>query len=204
MSPVTVRTARRQDACKILEIMSGAYGARGYCSQSGAEQYLDDNKYAYALVAEKNGDIVGTMLVTYDEGNIPVDEYFPKEMRTMRSTATRMAYYGSFAVKAGMWRIGIFSIGLSLICEAIRRANEDEIEAAIIIVNPRHVSFYESLGFEAIARREEMPGLGLEGKVPGVLMVVTRQTFRGGFVRQKDDLRVYRTPRVASSQLIYV
>lgn len=186
MSPVTVRTARRHDLTKIMAIKSSAYSARRYCSQSGAEQYLEKNKYA--LVAEKEQEIVGTMLVTYDEGNIPVDEYFPEEMRAVRSTATRIAYYGSFAVKAGMWRLGIFSIGLSLICEAIRKANEDGIEAAIIIVNPRHVQFYESLGFKAIARREEISGLGLEGKVPGVLMVVTRQTFREGFVRQKDNL----------------
>jgi N-acetylglutamate synthase-like GNAT family acetyltransferase len=194
VSQITVRTAHRQDLTKILEIMSGAYSARGYCSHSRAEQYLDNNKFA--LVAEKNQEIVGTMLVTYDEGNIPADEDFAEEMRNIRRGATKIAYYGSFAVKVGMWKLGILSIGLALVREAIARALDDGIETAVIVVNPRHQEFYAALGFVEIARREEMPGLGVEGKVPGVLMTVTRETFRD-VLRQKADLRVYRTQNTA-------
>lgn len=194
---VTVRTAEICDFSRIACLKSDAYSVRGYCSQSRAEQYLEQNKFA--LVAEKQKEIVGTMMVTYDEGKIPADEYFPEEMIRVRGVATRIAYYGSFAVKAGLWRLGIFSVGLALVREAIRRALDDRIEVAVIIVNPRHVSFYETLGFEEKARREEMPGLGVEGKVPGVLMTVTRETFRN-VIQQDADTRVRRTQKSASSQ----
>jgi len=194
MSQIIVRTAHSKDLESILGIMSCAYSARGYCSHSRAEQYLEHNKFA--LVAEKNQEIVGTMLVTYDEGNIPADEDFPDEMKKIRDAATRIAYYGSFAVKASMWELCIFSIGCSLVREAISRALEDWIETAVIVVNPRHQEFYEALGFVEIARREEMPGLGIEGKVPGVLMTVTRETLRD-VLGQKADFRVLRTQKMA-------
>lgn len=179
MLEINVRTAHPQDLESVLEIMFGAYSARGYCSKTGAEQYLEENKYA--LVAEREGEIIGTMLVTYDEGKgtLPTDEYFEEQMLKVRTAASRVAYYGSFAVKTGAWRIGRLSIGLALIREAIDRALEAGIEAAVIIVNPRHVRIYEELGFETKAIREEMPGLGIEGKIPGIFMVATKETFKG-------------------------
>jgi len=164
-----------------MEIKSGAYGAREYCSQTRAEQYLKTD--GFALVAEKEEEIVGTMLVTYDEGEIPADEVFPVEVSRIRDSFRQIAYYSNFAIKAGMWYSGIRrSIGIALIREAIVRARADGIKAAIIIINPRHIKFYKALGFEKVAARDNMPGLGGDvgsRKIPAVLMVATRETFCG-------------------------
>lgn len=167
MFQVTVRTAEHRDISKIMELKSDAYGVRGYCSQTGTyEQYLNNQ---FALMAEIDDEIVGTMSIMYDQGRIPTDEVFPDETAQVRSRANRVAYYGTFAVKPGMWRHGTRSVGLALIHEAIRLAKADQVDAAIIIVHPRHIPFYQRFGFKVVAKRDNMPGLE---KAPAVMMVL--------------------------------
>ncbi|MDE2021649.1 MAG: GNAT family N-acetyltransferase [Patescibacteria group bacterium] len=131
-------------------------------------------------MAEIDGEAVGTMSVVYDDGKLPTDELFSVETSRVRDTSTQLAYYGTFAVKAGMWRSGTNSIGLALIHEAVRRAKLDGVDAAIIIVHPRHVSFYKALGFEEVARRDDMPGLE---KAPAVMLVITGKAAQDLFER---------------------
>lgn len=202
-SQVSVRTGNLHDLQRMMEVKSDAYGARGYCSEGG-RTVLEEGK-EFALVAEEQGELVGTLLVTVDtfrkDGKpLPVvDKIFPVEVARIREASTCLAYYGSFAVKKDRWRAGLTSVGLPLICAAIRRASEDGVDAAVIVVNPDDVRFYLFLGFEVVAECDDIPELAEEGKVPGVLMTVTRETFHEGFVREESDLRVRRIRKAASS-----
>ena len=171
----TVRLAVPDDFPRNVEVISSAYGARGYCSNLRAEQYLETN--SYALVAEKDCKVLGTLRVMYDEGMLPADQVFPKEMAKIREDFLWIAYYGTLGVRPGMWK---FSIGVALIQEAIRLGLDDVLlDAAVIVVNPHHVNFYLAHGFEEVARCDDVPGLASEqlesGKIPGVLMLGTRE-----------------------------
>lgn len=168
MSHVTVCTAEICDFSRIACLKSDAYSVRGYCSQEGAkEQYLKNNEFA--LVAKSDDEIVGTMTVTYDDdGRLPCDEWFPDETARVREMSRQVAYYGKFAVEPDLWQSAL-SIGFSLIGEAIARASADGIDAGICIVHPRHVRFYEALGFEVVGRQDNMPGLE---KAPAVMLAI--------------------------------
>ncbi|MHB1163518.1 MAG: GNAT family N-acetyltransferase [Minisyncoccota bacterium] len=194
-SQITVRIAQPSDLPKIMEIKADAYSVRGYCSHSGAnEQYL---KNKFALVAEIGTNIVGTMSVMYDQETIPSDEVFPTETNAVRKVSKRVAYYGIFAVKAEMWKSGIRSIGIALIYEAITRARTDKVDAAIILVHPRHVRLYKALGFKMVGYKDEMPGLG---KFPVVMLVLTGKKFQD-LITTYTNAEKFCIPKRVPSQL---
>ncbi|MEK7060371.1 MAG: GNAT family N-acetyltransferase [Patescibacteria group bacterium] len=187
MFQITVRTAEIRDFPKIACLKRDAYSVRGYCSQGRAkEQYLIQ-KGEFALVATRTDEeILGTMTVSYDDGGLPCDEWFPNETARVRDMSRKVAYYGTFAVKPGMWRS---SIGLALIRKAIARAGTDGIDAGICIVNPRHVAFYGTLGFKEVGRRGSMPGLD---KAPAVMLAITGEAAQNLLLRSASGTRIFR------------
>lgn len=194
MSQITVRTAELEDLLMIAELKRDAYGVRGYCSRKRAQEQYLNMKNEFALMAEIDGKTVGTMSVIYAEGGrkLPSDEYFPIQTDEVRKTSGKIAYYGTFAVQSGMWARGECSVGLALIREAIRRAKQEAINAKIIIVHPRHVSFYMALGFEEVARRDNMPGLE---KAPAVMMVLAGVALQSLFAKYTgDNKNLYQKP----------
>ena len=192
MSSITVHIAQSSDLPKIMEIKTDAYSVRGYCSHTGAnEQYL---KNRFALVAKVDNEIIGTMSVMYDQETIPPDEVFPDETARVRSVSKRVAYYGTFAVKTGMWRSGTRSIGIALIREAITRAKADGVDAAIILVHPRHVRLYRALGFEIVGSKDEMPGLG---KFPVVMLISMGKAWQELLAKNTDVFNTSRTLKCA-------
>ncbi|HUX81179.1 MAG TPA: GNAT family N-acetyltransferase, partial [Candidatus Paceibacterota bacterium] len=141
----------------------------------------------FALVARADNEIIGTMSVMYDQGAIPSDEVFPNETTAVREVSTHVAYYGTFAVKTGMWKSGTHSVGIALIHEAIRKAKTDGVDAAIILVHPRHVRLYKALGFEMVGYKDEMPGLG---KFPVVMLISAGKAWQELLAKDTDTFGI--------------
>lgn len=187
MLQISVRAATPSDFQDIERLRVDAYNVRGYCSQSRVtEQCFLENQFA--LVAEIDGEAVGTMSVTYDRGEIPTDSVFPAETSSVRGLSKKIAYYGSFAVRVGMWRSGTNAIGQALIREAIMRTSAEGADAAIIVVNPRHVLFYQKLGLKEMARQDNMPGIE---KAPAVMLAATGEDFKNLLARHEEISRAY-------------
>jgi ribosomal protein S18 acetylase RimI-like enzyme len=173
-SQTAVHAAEPRDFPEIAKLIRVAYSKREYCSREEAnEQYLIDNN-EFALVVKIDDVVIGTMLVTYDCGELPCDELFEKETEAVRAVSKKVAYYGSFAVEPNFWQSEM-SIGFMLIGEAINMAIKDGVDAGICIVNPRHVRFYRALGFKIVGKTDNMPRLK---KAPAVMLAITGKKAR--------------------------
>ena len=181
MDQVIVRNALPSEISDISRLLFAAYGERGYCSvasATGTEQYFDTppSLFEGILVAQNKNKIVGTIKITIDSGSLPIDEEFPAEMAAVRNGACKIAYYSRFAVDRDCWSSK--EVSAALIAEAICRWKQNGIDAAIMIVHPRHVRFYKLLGFKVIGRSDCAPGLE---KAPAVLMVLEKSDVRDAY-----------------------
>lgn len=184
MSKITIRAAESGDLLEIPELKLGAYKAVGYYHQDvETEEYLVLKENEYAIVAAtKTDEVVGSMIITYDRGELYSDtiDEFIEETKKVRKISRQIAYYGTFAVPPELWRCGI---GLALIKAAIGRAIDDGADAGICIVNPDHERFYVDLGFKRVASCANMPGLI---NAPGSMMVIVGEAAQDLIIRYKS------------------
>ncbi|MBU6214709.1 hypothetical protein KGM48_02590 [Patescibacteria group bacterium] len=175
-----IRDAQISDIPKMSEMQQGAFATRGYrAPERGREEWL--RVLPTFFVVEKNGEVVGMMSATFAERN-SADHLFRRQMKVVRAIHQRVLYCGDFAVdKTLRSERGFALVGVQLVREAVARGWASDANCGVIIVNPCHLVFYEGLGFEQLARRKKIPELNLrEGeKIPGVLMVITREKLRG-------------------------
>lgn len=114
---------------------------------------------------------IGTLMCTVDSGWLPVDDVFPQQMQKIRQADTRLGYFGKFAVIPFMHGR---RTGQRLIRRAKEWAIEEQIDHVVIIVNPKHESYYRTMGFHEINQSKGAPGLD---KAPAVLMGVSSKEF---------------------------
>ncbi len=151
----------------------------GYYAQHELTTALTDyrkerNKlHPYILVEELNGQVVGTMMLARDRGYMPTDIAFPEETAELRKKyGNRLGYAGKFAVDS---RLRGNKVGTKLICQGVTWwVVRNGVDALCMMVNPRHVAFYQILGAKKIARCEGTPGLE---KAPAELMLLDVAVF---------------------------
>ncbi len=154
-----------------------AYYQMGYYSLFGMRKaiiaYFNECRTLKAdvLTVERNGMPVGTLLCARDHGWLPTDLAFPEAMVGIRDQYRgRLAYFGKFAVLPTMrGRLH----GKQLHMKAVSEWSlANDVEAVVMIVNPRHARYYHGVGATEVARTEGTVGLE---KAPAVLMILNYQ-----------------------------
>ncbi len=114
---------------------------------------------------------IGTLMCSVDSGWLPVDDVFPQQMQKIRQADIRLGYFGKFAV---IPRMHGKRTGQRLIARAREWALEERLDRVVIIVNPKHVTHYKTMGFHDINQSLGAPGLD---KAPAVLLCIDREEF---------------------------
>lgn len=161
------------------ELVFGAYVDMGYYAPHERRRALQDyrkerNKLLpYILYEEQDGRVVGTMMLAVDRGYMPTDIAFPTETAEFRKKfGGRLGYAGKFAVDP---ELRGNKVGMKLICQGVSWwVIRNGVDALCMMVNPRHVAFYQILGAKKIAWNEGTPGLD---KAPAELMLLDVAVF---------------------------
>ncbi len=153
-----------------------AYVQQGYYSaderEKAVETYLTECKMLEASVLNhlENGQIVGTLMCAVDRGNLPVDNGdFVSEMIQLRQDlgSIKLGYFGKFGTLPGR---ECDNVGRKLLIRAVTEwAFIYDVQAVVMMVNPKHVSCYVELGAKIVASVGSTPGLE---KAPAVLLVL--------------------------------
>ena len=116
----------------------------------------------------KFGLPIGTLMCSKDDGWLPTDIAFTAEMQKLRlQYGSLIGYFGKFAVIP--WLQGL-AVGNQLLERAVTEwALSTGVEVAVMMVNPKHVRFYQSHGAEVLARSQKTKGME---KAPAVLMII--------------------------------
>lgn len=185
MSVTIVRSATPQDIKRMGAIQKNSYKDSGYKSPTRSDEEFMELLPNF-IVAESDGKVIGMMSMTFGEKNA-ADRLFSRQMRIIRTLLTTPMYCGDFAVDKNLCgERGFALVGIRLVREAIRRGWSSNADCAVIIINWGHIPFYQGLGFKKLAFRSKIPGLNLVPgtKIPGFLMVITREQL-GGRLAQK-------------------
>lgn len=111
---------------------------------------------------------LGTLMVSKDQGWLPIDVAFPKLAPELREKyGKRWVYYGKFGVIP--WLQGGM-VGHRLLEQAVFVWSEaNGVDVAVMMVHPKHVRKYAKYGAVELARTGGTKGLE---KAPAVLMVL--------------------------------
>ena len=153
-----MRTAH--DLINIYRLVHDAYVERGYIEPRSDGQlvlypHLDHIPETTVLIAEQDGQIVGTNSLTVDSPRgLPSDEDFKKECDNIRAERRKLA---------GSWRLCTRtgfrderSIVMELIARTVQMTLENKIETCVFTVHPRHARVYEKLlNMQTVVRREQ-------------------------------------------------
>jgi hypothetical protein len=166
----------RIDEC--ADVVFHAYVKQGYYrpgpdSQSNAKMaYLREARELQATVLTHivNDQVVGTLMCSVDQGNLPTDIKFGPEMARIRQSlgAAKLGYLGKFGVLPGLEDQ---SIGIKLYTRAVTEwAFAHDIEAIVMVVNPIHERCYiRSMGAQKIGFCEVTADLE---KAPAALLLL--------------------------------
>lgn len=160
---VTIRAAdcdgSRSSAHYLVNRM---YAARGYTTSSLPDH---SNRNRITLLASDAGDAVGTISINFEgPQGLLVDESFAGEVQQLRDEGYTLCEFIKLAIDEGVRSKKVLA---SLMDAAFLCAREvQRCDKALIEVNPRHVRFYESLGFEVLQRDR----MNLRVNAPAVLM----------------------------------
>ncbi len=112
------------------------------------------------LVAERDGTVITTMsMVRGEEGAIPLESIFPREVRQQRDLGVSYAEVVSLADRRRDLR-RTFAALRPLMSLMAQYATHHSIDRLLIAVHPRHVSFYgRFLGFTPISGEAIYPSV---------------------------------------------
>jgi len=156
----------------VYRLAYDVYLAAGFCGSNPERMlrhypHLDGIPETTVLLAKTDGQLVGSNTVTVDgPAGLPMDVGFREVVDEIR---------GQTGVVASSWRLVTdpscrqgFRAALKLTRKAFEVVRQQGTNVGLIVVHPRHESYYERFGFRTIARGrcEEVGGQ------PGLLMRV--------------------------------
>jgi GNAT superfamily N-acetyltransferase len=198
----TIRRAVLPGVIKQTRILVGdSYRAKGYVpkepSKRGERELIqydgrfDFHRDTHVLAAERSGEIIGTISVSFDgELALPVDREFPRH-----TTILREATEGGLV--SCIWRFAIHPshrggrIAFQMLVRVFDILVEHEAKPVLTVVHPKHATehgLYREIGFTEVARvycTHELEG------TPGVLLAYwgkpfpTRSQFLGALIRSR-------------------
>ncbi len=130
----------------------------------------------YALYLDKK--IIGTISIIMDSVHgLPMDALFKSELDTFRKKDEHLAEVVQLAIdeeilaQSGMLKKNIERLRFltSLFQAVLRSAHRAHISTLCIMVNPKHDTFYEHIGFRTIGEEKSYPPLQNAPAVPKVL-----------------------------------
>ena len=129
-------------------LVNRMYAARGYTTSS-----LPDHSHPHriTLLASDGSEAIGTISINFEgPRGLLVDESFAVEVQQLRNEGFTLCEFIKLAVDGVVQSKKVLA---SLMDGAFLCAREvQRCDMALIEVNPRHVRFYESLGFEVLCR----------------------------------------------------
>jgi hypothetical protein len=137
--------------------------AAGYCepTQDGriiTNPHLDVIAETHILVAEMNGEIVGTNSLTLDSiHGLHADAHFKNECDTIRKEGRRLG--GSWRIATAPFCRDNSQVALSLIQETINLCFHLRVDTLLLTFNPKHENLYKRLiNAKSIAYKQKMAG----------------------------------------------
>lgn len=173
VSSVIVRLAASIEETESANVLvSKNYVAKGYWDKDEAALRGEKHLYSTArivVVAVEGPHVVGTASIIKDsEAGLPADGFHPDTMRTLRAGCDRLAEISAFAVKRS------FRQSRDIVLPMIRFIYKYSLQRLgvdrfVVVVNPRHISFYESLcHFKSVGPSKTYDYV----KAPGQLLTV--------------------------------
>ena len=151
--PVVRVAATAADMDKVYRLTHDAYLEQGYCAPQPDGRlihypHLDGIPETTVLVAEENGQIVGTNSLTLDgPAGLHVDSDFKAECDRIRAEARaagrRLGASWRIATRSSCRQVAV--VVKSLIRETVSRFVADGVETVVFTFNPRHERIYKRL-----------------------------------------------------------
>ncbi|MFH1022485.1 MAG: hypothetical protein V1809_03790 [Planctomycetota bacterium] len=162
---VTVRSVRNEwEMDEVYRMTHDAYVERGYTVPRPDGRlihypHLDGIPETTVLVAEVEGELVGTNSFTFDNSfGLPDDVDFRRECDAIRQEGRKLAASWRLVTRSGYRDER--QIVMGLIQESIRRIVETGVTTCLFTFNPRHERVYQRLlNMKTVARSGETSGL---------------------------------------------
>ena len=118
------------------------YARKGYTVSGNSE------KSATTFYIGDDSQVAATISVIEDSSHgLPLDQIFGDYANSFRSSGKKLAEVGKFATDPDSSRIGLRAATMQLLSKVLQFAVDTEVDVLCITVNPKHVSFYITLGF---------------------------------------------------------
>ncbi len=159
----------------VQQYVHAVYTGEGYVSQD--ERYDDGiravigKKGTYTITAHAQENILGTIsLIHADSRVLPMESLYAHEMHSLITQRSLCAEISQFAVKdmSQLKRDDAYSkfdITVGLLAHVIAVAQKKGVHHCFFTINPKHRSFYESIGCIQIGGEKEY---GLVGGAPAL------------------------------------
>lgn len=142
-----------------IELVHKVYVEQGYLAPdaptNNSKHFLHRPEAKTILC--KNPSLVGTISLVLDQhGNLPMEQIYAEELKTLRTDRRQLAEVCQFAVlKTG--RQTNLDVSLGLLSHAIHLALKETVDCLCFTINPKHQLFYRSLGCHQIGSEKPYP-----------------------------------------------
>lgn len=138
-----------------FEFIKTVYKDSGYTFEK--KEYLKYSSQRTIFNLHDNGEIFGTIALIREKDNLslPIYGLYKKEIDLLKKKTPIICEIGNFAIdKTKKNLLGLQALrGTKILFgETLSEANKQSIDLILIAVNPKHVSFYELMGFERIGK----------------------------------------------------
>lgn len=186
MSLTCKKITTTEEKERARSIVEHEYLKMGYLTQTGttlpsipSTPYLREaTSETYALSLDKK--IIGTISIIMDSVHgVPMDALFKDELDVLRKKNEHLAEVVQLAIdetiftQSGILKKNIERLRFltSLFQAVLRSAHRAHISALCIMINPKHDSFYEHLGFRTIGKERLYPSLENAPAIPKALVL---------------------------------
>ena len=140
---------------KTFYFIKDIYKVSGYTFKK--KDYIKYSKQRSIFNIYADGKIFGTIALIKEKDTLPLPIYklYKQEIDLLKISYPKICEIGNFAIdKSSKDALGVRALcgTKTLFNEVIFEANRESIDLILIVVNPKHVSFYELMGFERIGQ----------------------------------------------------
>lgn len=159
-----------------LDLVKKVYSAEGYVENNARS----DSKDTYGasttvFCAYKDNSLFGTISLIEDSPQgLPLDIIYKNYLKHLRESGNKIAEVGRFAVDHSLLQEKGLSTALPLLSLMFQCALERSIDYLCITVNPKHDSFYQSIGFTELGELKHHPSVN---HAPAVLRILEVKKF---------------------------
>jgi hypothetical protein len=152
----------------VKKIVEKVYKEEGYTSSESDPTKIPNSlgcENAIVFGAKINGNLFGTISVVVDsEIGLPMDSLYRSSLNTVRAQGKILAEFTQFAVDENLF----LSLceknstehkmnSLLIFSKAVEYATTQNVNVLCIMINPKYVNFYKSLGLEIIGEEKYYP-----------------------------------------------